>query len=152
VLGYKGINGIVELDNGDTAYIEKTDLKMMPGAPAPAVRTAKAFTVVPSQEYVDVNIPMSERPAHLVEESQSTITLTLYGTAGAPQPAATLPASSYVSSVSSAASGPQMRYTFSLRGPAYGYLAVWRDSVLTFRIRRPPTIDPVDPLKDSPLR
>ena len=147
VLGYKGINGIVELDNGDTAYIEKTDLKMIPGAPAPAVRTAKAFTVVPSQEYVDVNIPMSERPAHLVEESQSTITLTLYGTTGAPQNAATLPASSYVSSVSAAASGPQMRYTFSLRGPAYGYLAVWRDSVLTFRIRRPPTIDPVDPLK-----
>jgi N-acetylmuramoyl-L-alanine amidase len=147
VVGYKGINGIVELDNADTVLIEKTDLKMMPGAPAPAVRTVKAFSVVPSQEYVDVNIPLSERPAHLVEESQSTITLLLYGTTGAPQPAVTLPATSYVSSVSSTPSGPQMRYTFSLRGPAYGYLAVWHDSIFTFRIRRPPTIDAVDPLK-----
>jgi N-acetylmuramoyl-L-alanine amidase len=147
VLGYKGISGLVELDNGDTVFIDKTDLKMMPGAPAAAVRTAKAFIVAPSQEYVDVNIPMSDRPAHLVEESQSTITLTLYGTTGTPQPAVTLPATSYVSSVSSAPSGPQMRYTFSLRGPAYGYLAVWHDSVFTFRVRRPPAIDPVDPLK-----
>jgi N-acetylmuramoyl-L-alanine amidase len=40
-----------------------------------------------------------------------------------------------------------MRYTVSLRGPAYGYLAVWHDSIFTFRIRRPPAIDAVDPLK-----
>jgi N-acetylmuramoyl-L-alanine amidase len=152
VLGYKGINGIVELDNGDTVFIEKTDLKMVPptpapAAPAPAARVARAFIVAPSQEYVDVNIPLSERPAHLVEENQSTITLTLYGTTGTPQPAVSLPATSYVSSVSSTPSGPQMRYTFSLRGPAYGYLAIWHDSVFTFRVRRPPAIDTVDPLK-----
>lgn len=147
VLGFKGINGIVELDNADTVLIEKTDLKMMPPAPTPAARTAKSFSVVPSQEYVDVNIPLSERPAHLVEESQSTITLTLYGTTGTPQPAVSLPPASYISSVSSTPSGPQMRYTFSLRGPAYGYLAVWHDSIFTFRLRRPPAIDPTDPLK-----
>jgi len=147
VLGLKGINGMVELDNADTVHIEKTDLNMMPAAPVPAARTAKAFSVVPSQEYVDVNIPLSERPAHLVEESQSTITLTLYGTTGASQPPVSLPPATYVSSVSSAAAGPQMRYTFSMRGPAYGYLAVWHDSIFTFRIRRPPAIDAVDPLK-----
>jgi N-acetylmuramoyl-L-alanine amidase len=40
-----------------------------------------------------------------------------------------------------------MRYTISLRGPAYGFLAVWHDSVFTMRVRRPPTIDATDPLK-----
>jgi N-acetylmuramoyl-L-alanine amidase len=147
VLGYKGANGIVELDNADTVFIEKTDLQMLPAAPAPTARVARAFIVAPSQEYVDVNIPLSERPAHLVEENQSTITLTLYGTTGTAQPAVSLPATSYVSSVSSTPLGPQMRYTFSLRGPAYGYLAIWHDSVFTFRVRRPPAIDSVDPLK-----
>ena len=147
ILGYKGIYGVVELDNGDTALIEKPDLKAMPEAPIPAAHTAKPFAVVPSQEYVDVNIPMSERPAHLVEETQTSITLTLYGTTGTSQPAVSLPVTSYVASVSSAPSGPQMRYTFLLRGPAYGYLAVWHDSTFTFRVRRPPAIDAVDPLK-----
>jgi N-acetylmuramoyl-L-alanine amidase len=149
VLGYRGNNGVVVLDNGDTIFIEKPDLRLSagPAVPPPESRTAKAFTVVPSQDYVDVNIPLSERPAHLVEEGPTSITLTLYGTTGAAQPAATLPPTSYVTSVSSSQAGPQMRYTFSLRGPAFGYQAVWKDGVFQFRIRRPPAIDATDPLK-----
>jgi N-acetylmuramoyl-L-alanine amidase len=40
-----------------------------------------------------------------------------------------------------------MRYTFSLRGPAYGYQPLWQDSIFTLRVRRPPAIDAIDPLK-----
>ncbi|HUQ19185.1 MAG TPA: N-acetylmuramoyl-L-alanine amidase [Gemmatimonadaceae bacterium] len=153
VLGYKGGNALVELDNTDTVYIEKPDLRMITAdastpvaSPPQAIRTAKNFTVVPSAEYIDVTIPMSERPAHLVEEGANSITLTLYGTSGAAQ-TASLPATSYVTAVSSAPSGPKMKYTFALRGPAYGYLTVWKDSVLSIRVRRPPAIDVTDPLK-----
>lgn len=154
VLGYKGGNALVELDNTDTVYIEKPDLRL-PAAgtttpvdtPAPAMRTAKAFTVVPTAEYVDVNIPVSERPAHLVEETATSITVTLYGTTAPTQPSASLAGPSYVSSVASAPSGQQMRYTISLRGPAFGYQTVWSDSVFSIRVRRPPAIDATDPLK-----
>jgi N-acetylmuramoyl-L-alanine amidase len=158
VVGLKGIYGVVALDTADTVLIEKTDLKMpttaaaagvdtVAASPALAAHAANAFRVVPSTDYVDVIIPVVGRPAHLVEESQNSITLTLYGTAAPAQPAITVPAPSYVTSVSSAAAGRQMRYTFSLRGPPYGYLAVWQDSIFIFRVRRPPAIDAVDPLK-----
>ena len=143
----KGIYGVIELDQSDTVLIEKTDLKMQPAAPAPVARTAQAFRILPSSEYLDVIIPVSERPAYLVEEGQSSLTLTLYATTGASQAPVLLSASSYVTSVSATPLGPQMRYTFSLRGPAYGYQPLWEDSVFTLRVRRPPAIDATDPLK-----
>jgi len=40
-----------------------------------------------------------------------------------------------------------MRYTFSLRGPVYGYQPLWQDSTFTLRVRRPPAIDSADPLR-----
>ena len=144
---FKGIYGAVELDESDTVLIEKTDLNMQPTVPGPVAHTARAFRFLPSPGYVDVIIPISERPAYLVEEGQSSLTLTLYATTGASQPSVSLPAASYVSSVSVAPSGPQMRYTFSLRGPAYGYQPLWQDSVFTLRVRRPPAVDAIDPLK-----
>lgn len=147
VVALKGTYGIVELDRTDTVLIEKNDLRMVPAIQVPPARTAKQFRVVSSPEYLEIIIPLSERPTHLVEQGPSSITLTLYGVAGVPQAAVSLPATGYVSSGSSTAFGQQMRYTFSLRGPAYGYLAIWQDSVLKFRIRRPPPIDAVDPLK-----
>jgi N-acetylmuramoyl-L-alanine amidase len=149
IIGYRGNNGVIELDNADTILIEKPDLRLIPAPAAapPASLTAQAFAVVPAQDYVEVNIPVSERPSFLVEEGPSSITLTLYGTTGAAQPAATQPATSYVSQVSSSQSGPQMRYTYSLRGPAYGYQTVWNNGVFSMRIRRPPAIDATDPLK-----
>lgn len=149
VLALKGIYGIVEFDNADTVLIEKNDLRMAagPAIAPPASLTAKAFTVVPAQDHVDVNIPVGERPAFIVEEGATSVTLTLYGTTGAMQPASTLPATSYVTSVSSSQAGPQMRYTLALRGPAFGYQTVWKDSIFQFHIRRPPAIDATDPLK-----
>jgi len=127
----------------------------MPVASAPAhpasfaqpSRTASAFRVVSSPEWTDVVIPISERPAYLVDETMSSITLTLYGTAGSGQLPITPPAPSYLTAVSSATAGPQMRYSISLRGPVYGYQPLWQDSVFTLRVRRPPAVDPVDPLR-----
>jgi len=49
---------------------------------------------------------------HLVDETDSSLTLTLYSVAGQSQSAVALPAPSYVSSVASAVSGADMRYTF----------------------------------------
>ena len=42
--------------------------------------------------------------------------------------------------------GSQMRYSFDLKGPVYGYQPLWQEGVLTFRVRRPPKIDPASPL------
>ncbi len=153
VLSLKGIYGLSLLDDADTVLIEKTDLRLpAPGAPPPATtppatRTAQMFAVVPTNDYTDINIPMSERPAHLVEEGANSFTLTLYGTTAPTQPPAALPPTNYVTAVTSSAAGPAMRYNISLRGPAYGFQVVWHDSVFSIRVRRPPPIDATDPLK-----
>ncbi|MEP6904683.1 MAG: N-acetylmuramoyl-L-alanine amidase, partial [Gemmatimonadales bacterium] len=101
----------------------------------------------PAPEGVDIVIPVSGRPAYVVNETDSSLTLTLYSVAGQPQSAVALASPSYVRSVASVSSGADMQYTFSLRGPAYGYQPLWQDSAFTLRVRRPPPIDPTDPLR-----
>src|SRR5260221_1247702 len=154
VTGTKGPDAYVELDTTQLVRIARTDLNMLteaaPQSPTPQipppVRTTKEFRIVPSTEYLDVIIPVSDRPPYLVEEEPSSLTLTFYSTTGQPQPTVNAPVTAYVSSISSASVGPQMRYTIALRGPVYGYQPLWQDSTFTLRIRRPPAIDAVDPL------
>jgi N-acetylmuramoyl-L-alanine amidase len=40
-----------------------------------------------------------------------------------------------------------MKYTFEMRGPVYGYQPLWEEGKLTFRVRKPPAIDSLAPLK-----
>jgi N-acetylmuramoyl-L-alanine amidase len=162
VTGIKGPDAYVELDSTQIVRIARTDLNMLAAAAAPStpattppittptpppVRTTKEFRIVPSTEYLDVIIPVSDRPAYLVDEGPSSLTLTFYSTTGPTQPTVTAPVTTYVSSLSAEPTGQQMRYTISLRGPVYGYQPLWQDSTFTLRIRRPPAIDAVDPLK-----
>jgi N-acetylmuramoyl-L-alanine amidase len=175
VTGLKGPDAYVALDSTQIVRIARNDLTMLttaapqtpapqtpapqtpaPQTPAPQipapqtpppVLTTKAFRIVPSSEYVDVIIPVNDRPAYLVEEGQSSLTLTFYSTTGQAQPTVPAPVTTYVSAISSAPVGPQMRYTIELRGPVYGYQPLWQDSTFTLRVRRPPAIDAVDPLK-----
>jgi N-acetylmuramoyl-L-alanine amidase len=149
VVSLKGPDAYVELDSAQTVRIAKSDLNMLTASPAAVapMHVTQPFRVVTAQEWTDVVIPVSERPAYLVDEGGSSLTLTLYGTSGTAQPSVTLPAASYLASVASSVSGPEMRYAFTMRGPIYGYQPLWQDSTFVLRIRRPPTIDAVDPLK-----
>lgn len=137
----------VELDSTRTIAIERKDLQMTTVA-----RRAGDLRVVAASEWVDFVIPVSEKPAHLIEEDSTgtskAITLTLYATAGTARPPIPVTApNSYVTSYTVAQSGPSLRYTFNLKGPVYGYQPLWENGAFVFRIRRPPAIDPVDPLR-----
>src|SRR5438874_8366198 len=90
VTSIKGADAFVELDSTQTVRIVRSDLNMLaasappttapttppvtppttpqatPPTPQP-VRTTKEFRLVPSTEYLDVIIPVSDRPAYLVE-------------------------------------------------------------------------------------
>jgi len=159
VTSIKGADAFVELDSLQTVRIVRSDLNMLtaaapqtpPTTPTPPIppaqRTTKPFRIVPTAEYLDVIIPVSDKPAYLVEEGPSSLTLTLYSTRGQAQQPMPAPSSTYVSTISSDSVGPQMRYNIALRGPVYGYEPIWQDSTFTLRVRRPPNIDAVDPLK-----
>lgn len=147
----KGTYAFVHLDGQRVVRIERPEINLATPLPHPPVRTAKAFGVVPAAEWTDIVIPVSDEPPYLVDEAATGLTLTFYGTAGTAQAALNLPASSYVSSVASAVSGPAMQYTISLRGPVYGFQRLWQagmeNGVFTLRVRRPPSIDPTNPLR-----
>jgi N-acetylmuramoyl-L-alanine amidase len=133
--------------------VKPDSVKLVPTVPPPpAAHRAGDLRVVPATEWVDFAVSVSEKPAHLIEEDSTgtspVLTLTLYataGTTGAPTPV-TAP-DSYVTSYTVAQAGPSLRYTFNLKGPVYGYQPLWENGAFVLRIRRPPAIDPVDPLR-----
>jgi N-acetylmuramoyl-L-alanine amidase len=109
---------------------------------------ASAFRVVNNPAWTDVVIPVNGPPAYLVEQSPTSLTLTLYGTNGPrTQSQAKGRAASYIEAVSALRSPPQMKYVLQLRGPVYGYQPLWETGKFTLRIRKPPEIDSVSPLK-----
>ena len=146
--GTKGTDAYVTLDSTQTLRIEKAEYKLLDSGTKVTSPRASAFTVKNAAEWTDIVIPLTARPAHLVAESASTLKLTLYGTRGARRQQGPVrpAASSYVSSVSARVDGPQMQYTFALKGALYGYQSLWDDGKLTLRIRKPPKIDPASPL------
>lgn len=149
VVGTKASDAYVQLDTTQTIRIAQSDLRMLDSATAaPKPLRASSFRLRNAPEWTDVIIRMTDRPAYLVEEGDSGLTLTLYGTKGPirRQKPVRAAAGSYVTTVSAAAAGPEMQYTIALRGPVYGYQPLWEDGKLTFRVRCPPRVDPTSPL------
>jgi N-acetylmuramoyl-L-alanine amidase len=75
--------------------------------------------------------------------------LLVYGVSGAPVISMMpQPSDNYVNSISSTPEPTRVRYTINLNRPPYGYLALWQNGTLTFRVRRPPRIaDAANPLR-----
>jgi N-acetylmuramoyl-L-alanine amidase len=148
VVGTRGNDAYVRLDTTMTVRIARSDLKIDSAAAAPKPIEAKAFRVESGAGFTDIVIPINARPAHLVEEGPASLTLTFYGTKGPPrQKSVKGPEGSYLTSISSFANGPQMQYIFTLPGPIYGYQSLWEEGKFTFRVRNPPAIDSLEPLK-----
>jgi N-acetylmuramoyl-L-alanine amidase len=148
VTGTKGNDMYVQLDSAQTIRIDKGDVKLLDSGYVPPARKASAFKIVNKEDYTDIVIPITDRPAYLVDESPSGLTLTLYGTRGPArkQRSAKAPAASYIRTVTATEDATQMHYAFDLKGPVYGYQPLWEDGRFTFRVRKPPKIDPESPL------
>jgi len=148
VVGTKGTDAYVMLDSTQTLRIEKAEYKLLDSGTKFTAPRASAFSVRNAADWTDIVIPLTARPAHFVAESASTLKLTLYGTRSSRRQQGPVrpPSTSYVNAVSSKLAGPQVEYTFSLKGPAYGYQPIWEDGKLIFRVRKPPRIDPASPL------
>jgi N-acetylmuramoyl-L-alanine amidase len=150
----------IELDTTQVAWVLRSELqaKNISTTPpatfvgdslAPARRVG-AVRIVPGPDWIDVNIPIQgPPPAYLVEETDRTLSLLLYGIESAPvismMPE---PVDPYFNSISSTPEGSRVRYTINLERAPYGYLALWENGGLTFRVRRPPRIaDAASPLR-----
>jgi N-acetylmuramoyl-L-alanine amidase len=127
-----------------TAPVSFTGDSVAPGRGIGTVR------IEPSAEWIDIVIPMTgPPPPYLVEQTDRSFSLLLYGVSGAPVVSMMpQPADPYVNSVSSTPETTRIRYAINLNRAPYGYLALWQNGGVTFRVRRPPRIaDPAAPLR-----
>ena len=145
VTGYQKASGDdfvrIELDSAQEAWILKSELPAQFDSVAP-VRKVGAVRLESSAEWVDVVIPTGSPPPYLVEESDRSISLLIYGVTDVPV-VSLMPETpdEYFESVSSSTPEPsRVRYTINLRRAPYGYIALWENGALRFRVRRPPTI------------
>ncbi len=153
--GYRKLGNLefvrIELDSAQEAWVLRSELARDSSATAPAmfvsdsiapVRRVAAVRLEPAAEWVDVVIPMTgPPPPYLVEQTNRSISLLLYGVKGAPVISMMpQPTDAYLNSVSSTPESDRVRYTINLHSAPYGYLALWKNGLLTFRVRRPPRI------------
>jgi N-acetylmuramoyl-L-alanine amidase len=131
----------IELDSTQVAWIPKGELSPQTDSVAPT-RLVGAVRIEPSAQWIDIVIPTASPPPYLAEETERAISLLVYGVTAAPVVSLMpQPADSYLASVSSATPEPtRVRYTINLNRAPYGYLALWENGALRFRVRRPPTI------------
>lgn len=148
VTGAKGNDLYLQLDSTQTIRIDKGDARLLDSAFVPTARKASAFTIKENSQYTDIVIPITDKPAFIVDQGPSSITLTLYGTSGPArsQPIVKAAAASYIRTITALSGATQMHYTLDLKGPVYGYLPLWENGSLTFRVRLPPKIDVASPL------
>ena len=150
----------IQLDSTQESWVLRSEIQTQNIATTPGaefigdtlapVRQIGAVRLEPTAEWMDIVIPMTgPPPPYLVEEGDRTISVLLYGVTGAPV-ISMMPQSpdQYVNSVSSTPEPTRVRYTVSLNRQPYGYLALWQNGALTFRVRRPPMIvDAANPLR-----
>jgi N-acetylmuramoyl-L-alanine amidase len=150
----------IELDSTQTAWVLRSELtarnvsadslRRITGDSVAPARRVGAVRIEPGQDWIDIVIPVTgPPPPYLVEETDRSISLLVYGVAGA-QVVSTMPepGDSYLNSLSSTPESTRVRYSINLNRPPYGYLALWQNGTLTFRVRRPPRIaDRASPLR-----
>jgi N-acetylmuramoyl-L-alanine amidase len=139
----------VRLDGQLEVWVADDDVTPLAAAyPAPR-RVAGGLRVVPAPGWVDVTIPLAERPPHEVIERGNDVELVLYGTVLTPEilPISGTAADSLVRQVLwTQEASDRVRLTLRLARAPYGYLVLWERGALVLRLRRAPRVDVARPL------
>ena len=147
ITGRRGDFTRVELDERLAVWVSTSDVTpLAEGVPSPR-RVAGNARVIGAEGWVDVVIPIGDRPPHLVEQLPSALQLTLYGTRATTDIIRYPGSDTLVRHVRwEPVANDRVVYTVQLGRAPYGYLVFWRDGALVLRVRRPPSIDSSRPL------
>jgi len=138
----------VRLDASLEAWAAASDVTELPAGTSAPRRTAANARVTANADWVDVTIPMAERPAFEVRESGTTVSVVLYGVQANTDIIGYTATDSVVRRVRwYQETSDRARFEIDLARPAFGYLPMWDRGAFTLRIRRPPVIDATTPLK-----
>jgi N-acetylmuramoyl-L-alanine amidase len=117
------------------------------GGPAPAA-VVGSIAITRHPDRATVRIPLSQRVPFRVEEQDRSLLVTIYGASGDVDWMRYGPSDSLVRRMSWRQSATdEVELTFDLSRPVWGYQTRWSRSDLMLEIRRPPPIDPGDPLR-----
>ena len=130
----------VRLDSGLEVWVDAVDAKAFATDTVPPKRVAGNIRVRSAERWVDVVIPIGERPAYLVVEREHSLELTLYGTRGNTDLVNYPTRDTLVRQVQwSQELNDRARYTVELSSSPFGYLVLYENGVFTLRVRRPPS-------------
>jgi len=148
VLEYRDDMARVQLDRGQEIWVQRRDVKPRRGtratkAPRPLRVTHAALTATSAT--VKLQLRIASPPAYVVAEGERDLTLTLYNTTASAK--LREPSDSLIASATQSRERTRTVYHFALTRPVYGYEALYEKGVLTLSIRRPPVVDPSEPLR-----
>jgi N-acetylmuramoyl-L-alanine amidase len=136
----------VQLTPYDIAWVHKNTTQLGPPLGA-AEQRAGAVRVQPAQGWVDVRIPVNYAPFDIQPETDR-VSVTIYGRR-APNTAPALNSSGFVAGAGwRTEAGQSVRLELDLEQPLWGFKAFYdATGALVVRLRRPPAVDPADPLR-----
>ena len=140
----------LRLDGALDVWVASGDVELLPEGSVLPRRVTGGFRVVPDSAWVDVVIPMGDRPAHHVESAPDRLVLTLYGVQANPEISPLFSNDTLVRRIHwEQVTSDRVRLELVLSQPAYGWLSRWDEARRAFglRIRRLPAIDTASPLK-----
>jgi N-acetylmuramoyl-L-alanine amidase len=136
----------VRLGANTEAWIDAAALSLAATGAPPEPRALGTVTVRPAAGGYDFRAPAGHRP-FLVEATDTAVVVTVYWTGGA---AGQVDAAAdvFVQGAISRPLGTATQYVVRTARPVWGYRAWYEaDGTLVVRLRRPPVLDPNDPLR-----
>jgi N-acetylmuramoyl-L-alanine amidase len=138
----------IALDDQLAVWTAANDATLLPDGTPPPRRVARNARVAAADEWVDVVIPVGEKPPYLVEQLPRALQLTLYGTRATTDIIRYPSTDTLVRLVRwEPVAADRVVFTVELSRAPYGFLVLWRDGALVLRVRRPPPVDRGRPLR-----
>jgi N-acetylmuramoyl-L-alanine amidase len=138
----------IALDDQLAVWTAANDATLLPDGTPPPRRVARNARVAAADEWVDVVIPVGEKPPYLVEQLPRALQLTLYGTRATTDIIRYPSTDTLVRLVRwEPVAADRVVFTIELSRAPYGFLVLWRDGALVLRVRRPPPVDRGRPLR-----
>jgi len=141
----------VRLTDDLAAWIAAEDARLLPeGTPPPAGRIG-SVRLAPEPGWVDVHVALERRLPFRVDEGESTLELTIYGGSGDTGWLQYGRLDPYIRRVEwEQPDGERYRLRVHTDGWPWGYRAFFApNGDLVLRVRRPPVLDPDDPLRGA---
>jgi N-acetylmuramoyl-L-alanine amidase len=133
----------IRLDSALNAWVVAADAKTFATDTTRPVRVVGNGRVRASEGWVDVILPVRERPAFFIEERPQAIELTLYDTRASTDQINYPTSDTLVRLVEwEQVRSDRARYTIHLTSAPFGYLVLYENNALVVRVRRPPAPAP----------